>query len=265
MITQVSGSSASVEGLGIVFIWIPKTDIVLPLYPCYYAPSFPQHTISPPAIKHYNKYRSVCTKALSWVRLVSETGDKVFLKMNPQNHTTELLDYTTVEIMSFPDKVTSEPTTAVPSFSSTLAPEIPQSVVCPTVPAKVLHSFSSVISLATYLLLHRRLCHVFHDKFKIMCQNQTINGLPKRFSKRLLTNGTSCWICSSAAMTDIPKGIVMNTSILRPGELIHIDFCFINVTSIRGFTCVLMIVDARTRNKWEFATPTKRPHIDILD
>ena len=185
--------------------------------------------------------------------------------MNAQNHTTELLDYTTVEIMSFPDKVTSEPTTAVPSFSSTLAPEIPQSVVCPTVPAKVLHSFSSDISLATYLLLHRRLCHVSHDKFKIMCQNQTINGLPKRFSKRLLTNGTSCWICSSAAMTDIPKGIVMNTSILCPGELIHIDFCFINVTSIRGFTCVLMIVDARTRNKCKFATPTKRPPIDILD
>ena len=134
VITQVSGSSASVEGLGIVFIWIPKADIVLPLYPCYYAPSFPQHTISPPAIKHYNKYRSVRTEALSWVRLVSETGDKVFLKMNAQNHTTELLDYTTVEIMSFPDKVTSEPTTAVPSFSSTLAPEIPQSVVFPLSP-----------------------------------------------------------------------------------------------------------------------------------
>ena len=26
-----------------------------------------------------------------------------------------------------------------------------------------------------------------------------------------------------------------------------------------------MIVDARTRNKWEFATPTKRPPIDVLD
>ena len=74
VITQVSGSSASVEGLGIVFMRVPKSDIIIPLYPCYYAPTFPQHTLSPPAIKHYNNYRSVRTEALSWVRLVSETG-----------------------------------------------------------------------------------------------------------------------------------------------------------------------------------------------
>ena len=85
VITQVSGSSAAVEGLGIVFIRVPKSDIILPLYPCYYAPSFPQHTISPPAIKHYNHYRSVRTEALSWVRLVSESGQKLFLQMNSQN------------------------------------------------------------------------------------------------------------------------------------------------------------------------------------
>ena len=66
-------------------------------------------------------------------------------------------------------------------------------------------------------------------------------------------------------MTDVPKGITMKTNILSPGELIHIDFCFINVISICDLLCVLLIVDARTRNKWEFATPSKRPPIDILD
>ena len=58
-VTQVSGATAVCEGIGIVIIKIPKTDITLPLYPSYYAPKFPQNTISLNAIKHYNKYRSV--------------------------------------------------------------------------------------------------------------------------------------------------------------------------------------------------------------
>ena len=57
----------------------------------------------------------------------------------------------------------------------------------------------------------------------------------------------------------------MKTDILQPGELIHIDFYFINITSIRGFTCVLNIVDARTRNKWEFRSATKRSPLDTID
>ena len=239
--------------------------MLLSQYSYYYAPTFPQYTLSPPAIKHYNSYRSVRTEALSWVRLVSETGKKIFLQMVKEHHSSELLDYSIIEIMTFSDSTDKPASSKVPSFSMSSAPEIPTSIVCPIVPAKVHHSFSSDINMATYLLLHRRLCHASKDKFRIMCQRKTILGLPERFSQRLLTGGIICWICDAAAMTDIPKGITMNTSILQPGELIHIDFCFINVLSIRGFTCVLMIVDARTRNKWEFATPTKRPPINVLD
>ena len=131
VITQVSGSSASVEGIGIVLARLSATDIILPLYPCYYAPSFPQNTLSPPAIKHYNKYRSVRTEALSWVRLVSDTGRKVFLKMDQYKHGKELLDYTAIEIMEFQDdsSPTSNNTSAVPSFSTSTAPEIPTTIV----------------------------------------------------------------------------------------------------------------------------------------
>ena len=57
----------------------------------------------------------------------------------------------------------------------------------------------------------------------------------------------------------------MSTIFLRPGELIHMDFYFMNEVSIRGFTCVLNIVDAKTRNKWEFGTPNKRPPLDTVD
>ena len=43
------------------------------------------------------------------------------------------------------------------------------------------------------------------------------------------------------------------------------DFYFINVISIRGFSSVLNIVDARTRNKWEFGTSSKCPPLKIID
>ena len=38
-----------------------------------------------------------------------------------------------------------------------------------------------------------------------------------------------------------------------------------NLTSIRGFTSFVNIVDAKTRNKWEFRTPNKRPPLDTVD
>lgn len=66
-------------------------------------------------------------------------------------------------------------------------------------------------------------------------------------------------------MTEIPRGITLTTITLRIGELIHMDFYFINIISIREYICVLNIVDARSQNKWEFGTPSKRPPLEIID
>ena len=42
------------------------------------------------------------------------------------------------------------------------------------------------------------------------------------------------------------------------------DFYFVNVISIRAFTAVLMILDAKTRKMWQLSTPQKRPPLDII-
>ena len=60
-------------------------------------------------------------------------------------------------------------------------------------------------------------------------------------------------------MVNLPKGITINTENLRPGELLHMDFCFLDETSIRQFTCALVVVDAKVRKMWTFCTPGKRP------
>ena len=56
----------------------------------------------------------------------------------------------------------------------------------------------------------------------------------------------------------------MTTDDLQPGELIHMDFCFLEEESIRKFTCALVIVDAKVRKRWTFNTPGKRPPLATI-
>ena len=61
-----------------------------------------------------------------------------------------------------------------------------------------------------------------------------------------------------------PHGSTVNTDHLRPGQLIHTDLYFINTVSIKGFTSVLLIMDANTHKLWQFPTPQKRPQPDTV-
>ena len=129
-VTQVSGQTAICEGIGIVIIKIPKTDVILPLYPAYFAPEFPQNTISPNAIKHYNKYRSVWSEALEWIRMVSHVGQKIHVRIDPVQIGNELLDYFKVNIMMIDTSQTENNTTDdVPSFNHSTAPVIPETIL----------------------------------------------------------------------------------------------------------------------------------------
>ena len=57
----------------------------------------------------------------------------------------------------------------------------------------------------------------------------------------------------------------MNTDNLRPRKLLHMDFCFLDETSIRQFTCTLVVVDAKVRKIWTFCTPGKRLPLVIVN
>ena len=53
-------------------------------------------------------------------------------------------------------------------------------------------------------------------------------------------------ICHIAKITKFPKGKTVDTTNLQPVEIIHINFAFYNVTSIRYFTSIITIVCANT-------------------
>ena len=54
----------------------------------------------------------------------------------------------------------------------------------------------------------------------------------------------------------------MNKDNLRPEVLLQMDFCFLDETSIRQFTCALVVVDTKMRKIWTFYTPGKRPPLE---
>ena len=83
--------------------------------------------------------------------------------------------------------------------------------------------------------------------------------LPKIKSQRYRKERCRCVICWKASMVNLSKGITTDTSNLRPGELIHMDFYLLEEISIRNFTCALVIMDARVRKMWIFFTQSKHP------
>ena len=59
-------------------------------------------------------------------------------------------------------------------------------------------------------------------------------------------------------MKNINKGTTVYTSNIQPGELVHMDFEFYNVISIRGFTSMLTVVCTKTTTIWVFPTASKK-------
>ena len=274
MITQVSGTSANVEGMGIVPVTFGDSDVIYLLYPCYHMPQNPQNTLGLAPLKKYNQVRSARVESLSWLRIVHKDGRKTQIATIPKYHTSELQDYVTVNI-GIPTLPDISPKTLLPDPKITKASVKNLSTFCETKyryatkmlvslhRPQVLKSFSKH-DYTDWSILHRRLDHIHDDKLAKMCKDQLLKGLPKKFPKNLHNHRRDCWICPRGALHNDPHGITLNTDHLRMGQLLHMDFYFMNKESIRGFTSVLNTCDAKCRKLWQFCTPSKRPPITTV-
>ena len=115
------------------------------------------------------------------------------------------------------------------------------------------------------IIIYRRLAHAIVEKVDKMAKLNIILDLPKRKSKRYNKEKCRCIICWKASTVNLSKGVTMNTDNLRPGELLHMDVCFLDETSIWQFTCGLVVVDAKVRKIWTFCTPGKRLPLVIVN
>ena len=60
----LNGGKASAKYIELLIMKKSETNIIVPLWPTYYVPKNPQHTISKTAIKHYNQFITVRKKSL---------------------------------------------------------------------------------------------------------------------------------------------------------------------------------------------------------
>ena len=224
------------EGKGLVIIKLPDSDIILPLFPAYYCPTAPNNIIGLPAVKQYTKFRSVRLESLSWIRFVDKDGRTARYDTCPQKHQEQLLDFFHIQLIT-----SNKPTTKTTTINAMLAK-----------------------TQLDWIKIHRRLGHPSDSKLAIMCRTKKIPGLPFIFPSKFQRFKELCPICAKGKMKITISGGVIDTSKFLPGQLLHIDFSFYEITSIRGFTCVLIIVDALTRKVWAFCTPNKRPPLDIM-
>ena len=85
----------------------------------------------------------------------------------------------------------------------------------------------------------------FQNFIKAMCLHETVEGLLKNCPRKI--HKAPCTICYTERTKTINKGTTVDTSKIQPGELVHTDFAFYNVTSILVFTSMLTVVCAKTR------------------
>jgi hypothetical protein len=186
-------------------------------------PSNPQCTFSPTALKHYLNYPSVTTYQLDSLQITTSSGTKVTFPLLQQQVNGQLLDYHRFWI------VRPKP---LYSHSSPIAAK----VLCPPPVATA----GSTIPL-TRNLCHQRLCHSCDQSLDNACRYQSLLGLQRPFPIRQLP----CPICTTTTFSHPSKTKEASTLLTRHGQLLHMDFSFWNVVSIRGFSSFLSIIDGK--------------------
>ena len=58
-----------------------------------------QNTISQTALKHYNAFRNVTTKALRWVQMTTDKGIKFKVEISAKERDQQLLDFIYIAIL----------------------------------------------------------------------------------------------------------------------------------------------------------------------
>jgi len=204
----------------------------------------PQCTFSPTALKHYLSLPEVTTHHLDSLRITTSTGAHLRFPSIKQQSNGELLDYHNFRVV--------RPI----SYINRLRPPDPSSIIPPAIASR-----GTIIPL-TRNLCHQRLSHGCDDSLDQACRLQSILGLPaKPFPRR----DQPCNICTTTNFTHPPKATTTSTVLTHRGQLLHMDFSFWSITSVRGFTSLLSIIDGKERFLWNFPTASKRPPLFIVD
>jgi hypothetical protein len=129
-----------------------------------------------------------------------------------------------------------------------------------------LSSFSAGTALTAQSVARIVLAQQLSGHAKLILLHLHYYGCPGRtIMKELLQNANldptipsdfHCPICMSEKTISLPRGATQSTLLLPIGSRLQIDFGFYKLPSLRGFCCLLLVVEARTSYKWKHLRST---------
>ena len=96
----INGKKSPAKSFGLVIVKIPKTSIIIPIWPSYYIPQNPQNTISQTLLKHYNKFIRIITEALICLKITTDTGNKIKVDTTLKKRYKQLLEFIKIDVLN---------------------------------------------------------------------------------------------------------------------------------------------------------------------
>ena len=125
--------------------------------------------------------------------------------------------------------------------------------VKPAPPSLPSHSMLSVLAHLKFGC--RNLKNIIH-----MAHNNSLQHLPRNL--KILE--CPCPICLKCKLPKLPRNPTVSTHHLEPGQMLQMDFAFMNTESIRGFTSYLSCDCVSSKYSYRFCTRRKRAPVDII-
>ena len=139
------------------------------------------------------------------MKITTYTGKKLKVETRVKERDQQLLDFITIDVIKIEQKQYPD-----------------QDIITLTMNLIINSSFNK--HPMSWEIINFRLIHPSESATKAMCHNQTLNGLPNHWYKKL--NQAPCKICYTKNMTTFPKGKNVDKTNLKPGEFIHMNPAF---------------------------------------
>ena len=122
---------------------------------------------------------------------------------------------------------------------------------------------TSATPLQSWIQLHVGLMHASKSSIDPIIKRNLLKDIPNNI-RHLKSFDCTCYVCSLWKSNKLPKGALVDKTLLALFQKIRIDFEFYTVKSIRGFTSALGIICSSTSYPFGFPGKSKTPPLDTF-
>ena len=137
-------------------------------------------------------------------------------------------------------------------------------MVQPVINSVSRHARHKYTPLQQYQRIHLACMHLSESMIIKMVEKGTMTDMPKAIIPTMRRTACTCYICLKTKSTKLPRGQLVDKTNIPPFLILHLDFHFFNVKSIRGFESALAVSCGSTSYAFNFPTRSRAPPIHIL-